>query len=755
MKKRKLSAWRMAATVVFIAVALTLWTRAHRSEPDLSVQADVSQINAVENSLPANLATDSDPSPPLIANRIDAAIPLEQEVEDVEQYNLEQHAAGAAEQQFDSNIQLADYEVRVTGHDPNPFQKTPNIPSAPELIKNDFFTQPDSQPNSSSRIPRNDFVAEPAETSPPSQPDNQFRPITQQPTSNANPSGAFIPAAKKTQIVDLKSTNRLESKIPTDDEVVFQANDFLTDHPTNKNRLSASDGKAIQESSIQKTSASIPEPPAVVEPPIAQGSGPSQSTQGTTSYRLAEQPKLGAHYKDETPLIDRNATQIETLIHDFSPDPVIAEHPYDPYANQNIYQCKQLNANQRPLLELGRPWYQLGQLSPGSSLLGFHNNVNPQFLIFGDYRQAIASNRMGGDTTSQLAFELNTIWNLFVTSTERVVWGVSPFDNGAQNTRWEFDSDRVEFETDFDFDFGYLEGDLGAIVGGFTGQTLPFDGPFAIGLTPILIQNGVWLNDAVEGAFFTIPARNSPKLGISNMDISFGFIWDEINSSAFAGDKNAAKAYLIYSFIEALNGYLEIDYAFLEDRTLIDRSYHNIGLAYSRRFGNFISHSTRVIANAGQEVSAGPQTADGLLLLSENSLITSNPYTVIPYFNMFAGFDTPQTVAGDQRLVNTGILFESDGMTGYPTLDGQANDTFGGALGLNLLAQDFSQQLIMEFAAVFRGDDSTLAGDQYGLGMRYQIPLNNSWIFRTDGMVGFLRGSDDVNGFRMELRKKF
>ena len=492
----------------------------------------------------------------------------------------------------------------------------------------------------------------------------------------------------------------------------------------------------------------------------AQSSGPSQSTQGSTSYRLADQPKLGAHYKEESPLFDRNAAQVETeqaesLLADFSPDPIIQDYPYEAFPNQNIYQGKTLNANQRPLLELGRPWYQLGQLSAGSSILGFHNNVNPQLLVFGDYRQAIASNNFGGDSNSLMAFELNTIWNLFITSTERVVWGVAPFDNGAANTRWGFDNDRFEFETDFDFDFGYLEGDLGAIAGGFQNETLPFDAPFAIGLVPILIQNGVWLNDAVEGMFFTVPARNSRRFNISNMDVSFGFIWDEINSAAFSGDKNAAKAYLIYSFIEALNGYLEIDYAYLEDRTAFKRSYHNIGLAYTRRFGNFVSHSTRVIANAGQEVAAGDQTADGVLLLSENSLITRNPYTVVPYFNMFAGFDMPQTVAGDQKLVNTGILFESDGMTGYPTLDGRANDTYGGALGLNLLAQDFSQQLILEMAAVFRGNSTDLAGDQYGLGLRYQIPLSNSWIFRTDAMVGFFRGDEDASGARIELRKKF
>ena len=157
-----------------------------------------------------------------------------------------------------------------------------------------------------------------------------------------------------------------------------------------------------------------------------------------------------------------------------------------------------------------------------------------------------------------------------------------------------------------------------------------------------------------------------------------------------------------------------------------------------------------MIANAGQDVTSGPQPADGVLLLLENSLITRNPYTVIPYFNFFAGFDTPQSVAGDGELVNTGILFESDGLTGYPTLDARANDTFGGAIGLNLLAQDFSQQLILEIASVFRGDDTDLAGDQYGVGMRYQLPLSNSWIFRTDANYGFFRNDDDDFGFRMD-----
>ena len=79
-------------------------------------------------------------------------------------------------------------------------------------------------------------------------------------------------------------------------------------------------------------------------------------------------------------------------------------------------------------------------------------------------------------------------------------------------------------------------------------------------------------------------------------------------------------------------------------------------------------------------------------------------------------------------------------------------------MGLNLLASDFSQQLVVEAAMLgVMGDDANrnAQGDQYGLGVRYQLPLTNSIIFRSDAMIGFLRGDEDINGVRMELRKKF
>ena len=521
-------------------------------------------------------------------------------------------------------------------------------------------------------------------------------------------------------------------------------------------------------------------PPRIDSPPIAQEEGPkarnaafsspgqspptdSDNRQvGSTEFTLATQPQLGAHHIQHTIQKDDRATAIPPTLSDFSPDPMPPSEWYSAEKQIDIYEGKKLNANQRPLLELGKPWYQLGELAPSVNFLGSHNPVSPQFIIYGDYRMAYASHRSAGGTTSQAAFELNLNLDLRLTGTERLTAFVAPLDTGAKNTRWQFDDDKFVFEFEPEVQFGMFEGDLGALVGGWTGQTLPFDLPFAVGVMPLLIQNGVWMDDAILGIAATLPARHNNRLGISNMDITFFAGYDDINSSAFQGDDAAAKMYGIFSFIEAYGGYLEIDYAYLEDRTLRDRSYHNIGVAFSRRFGRYVSNSVRLIVNAGQSTAGGPNTADGALLLIENSLITTRPSNFVPYLNFFAGFGRPQSAARAGNaggvLRNTGILFETDGMTGFPTLDASGNDTTGAALGLNILTDGFTQQLVLEAAFLqTMGTDvnRNASDDQYGLGVRYQIPLSNSWILRTDGMYGSLAGQDDIHGLRMELRHKF
>jgi hypothetical protein len=47
------------------------------------------------------------------------------------------------------------------------------------------------------------------------------------------------------------------------------------------------------------------------------------------------------------------------------------------------------------------------------------------------------------------------------------------------------------------------------------------------------------------------------------------------------------------------------------------------------------------------------------------------------------------------------------------------------------------------------------SGNQYALGIRYQLPISQAWIVRTDAIYGWLENVDDISGVRLESRRKF
>jgi len=450
---------------------------------------------------------------------------------------------------------------------------------------------------------------------------------------------------------------------------------------------------------------------------------------------------------------------------DFTPGPIYDENAWDPYSELDVYGGKRLNKIQRPALEWGLPLYLNGPIPRSGTALGLTNLTQPKFYVYGDFRTAVAQNKNVGNEKTIWASRLNLEIDFWLTATERfhMFWG--PLDQRNQFTNVTIDGGDVVYNDFFDgwdqrTDTMYFEGDVGAILGGLRGDYSPFDMPFAVGLIPLLFQNGIWIEDAFVGAEVTIPARNNPVLDWSNFDTTFFVGFDEItNNRAFNGDNRAANLVGFTSFIESRGGYLEVGYAFVDDGENLGRSFHSVGASYTRRYLNLVSNSVRVLVNTGQGGPRDQRSADGVLLLMENSFLTRNPYNVIPYVNFFAGYGTPRPAARLQGpLKNTGINFESDLLTGFPILDDTGNNTYGAAIGVDLFGQSFEQQLILELATVQVFDAPTsrvAAGDQYAVGARYQKPLNNSLIFRADVMHGWLENSNDIFGGRVELRKKF
>jgi hypothetical protein len=353
-------------------------------------------------------------------------------------------------------------------------------------------------------------------------------------------------------------------------------------------------------------------------------------------------------------------------------------------------------------------------------LLGVENPIGFHFMSFGDFRIAAASNDNGkaapnGKTTqSSVAARLNLDMDMQFTATERIHLFTRPIDKNGVFTSYQIDGgvkDKFIHHFDFDIDTLFFEGDVGAIRQGISGHTNSMDLPFAVGRVPIVTQNGVWIEDAFDGAAFSITAKNSPTLDISNMDFTFFAGVNKVTTAADPGDK--AKVFGMAGFADLRKGYLEYGYGYL-DADVDGHSYHNLTVAFSKRYHDHVANSVRLIGNFGQKGVGGVKTADGVLLLVENSLVptrhfawsTVNPLNFVPYFNVFAGFKNPQSLArgGDSGgvLRNTGITFESDGVTGYPTLDATAHDSYGGALGVEYLFTDLNHQIVVETATVDR-----------------------------------------------------
>ncbi len=446
----------------------------------------------------------------------------------------------------------------------------------------------------------------------------------------------------------------------------------------------------------------------------------------------------------------------------FRPGPQY-EAKYDPKPTTDIYGAKVDVEPPRPLLELGRQQYTSGSYDESSTLFGALNPLLPGLSIYGDWRTAVAYNGNNGKDIAQIATRLNLDVDFKITATERIHAFFTPLQRNNIFTRYEFGggdgNDKFNGEFDARPQTLFFEGDLGAIYSGLSGTPAGFDLPFTVGLFPLFLQNGVWANDAILGGAFTLPAKNSAKFGLPNFDITFFAAFDEIDNKFILGDKQRkANLFGVTTFVDAFGGYIEAGYGLLEggEGLAEGKTTNFVTASYTRRFANRLSHTTRAFANFGNG-----NEDEGFAIISENSLITSLPSTLIPYANFFIGFGNPQPLVdgnGAGLLKNVGINFETDALTGYPKLNDTGSNAFGGAIGLQYLF-NLDQQLLFEVATVQPFGDP-IAGigavnPQYAFGARYQIALSRAWLFRADATYQILESGPDNFGIRAELRRKF
>ncbi len=446
----------------------------------------------------------------------------------------------------------------------------------------------------------------------------------------------------------------------------------------------------------------------------------------------------------------------------FRPDPQYAAD-YEAQFQADIYGAKYAVDPPRPPIEFGREQYTSGEYDESSTLLGVKNPLLPGLAVYGDWRTAVAYNNNNGKDIAQVATRLNLDVDFKISGTERIHAFFTPLQKNNEFTRYEFggggSNDKFNDELDANPQTLFFEGDFGSLYSGFSGQEASFDLPFTVGLFPLFLQNGIWANDAILGGAVSLPAKNSAALGLANFDITFFAAFDNVNNNGIIGvnEDSDANIYGVTAFIDAFSGYIETGYGLIQGRDERDGLLVNfLTASYTRRYMNTVSNSTRVFANFGEDPEGN---ADGLAIISENSLVTSLPSTLLPYANFFVGFGNPQPLVDGFNagiLKNVGINFETDALTGYPKLDDSGSDAFGGAIGLQYLF-NLDQQLVFEVALVepFEKDGIGAQDTQYGFGVRYQIPIDRAWLFRADATYQILDGADEDNfGLRFEVRRK-
>jgi len=114
------------------------------------------------------------------------------------------------------------------------------------------------------------------------------------------------------------------------------------------------------------------------------------------------------------------------------------------------------------------------------------------------------------------------------------------------------------------------------------------------------------------------------------------------------------------------------------------------------------------------------------------------------------GFKSPQSLAGARCggvLRNTGITFESDGMTAYRrSTPKRTTPTRCAGAGVPF---DLARQIVGKGPVVQRRGDNTL-GNQTGIECAISSQSART-DHRFDAMKGFLQGQKDIYGVRAEL----
>ncbi len=409
-------------------------------------------------------------------------------------------------------------------------------------------------------------------------------------------------------------------------------------------------------------------------------------------------------------------------------------------------------ARPRPILELGEPFLETGTLSPGFQL-PTGAVWQPNLLIFGSFRSGLQSHpgRDGDTRTDEWANRLDLFANLQLSGSERLVIGSRNLDDGSEFSGYVFDSDLPGVEDggvdsfDAELESFFFEGDFGEIFPNLSRDDFrATDIGFALGRQPLFFQEGMLINDSLDGIGLTRNSLQPTKT--SNLRLTLFWGWNQITGQR-GGEADQLVALL--TSIDARRATIDMDIAHvLEEDGRDDLTVAGVSSVFRRGFTNY---SLRLLGSFSDDDSR-----DGLMAFCEYSLTPRRTYDLF-YANAFAAFDNFTAAAigpGSGPLGRVGINFAGVGLGNFGApLSGGTSDVAGGALGYQMFFHHNRRQLVLELAT--RQGLEEAIGDAYAVTARYQLAMGRRVVWIFDAFVNDLEVNEDAAaGGRVELLVK-
>ena len=416
----------------------------------------------------------------------------------------------------------------------------------------------------------------------------------------------------------------------------------------------------------------------------------------------------------------------------------------------------------KPLIELGEPFLGTGTLRPGFRL-PTGAVWQPSLLLFGTYRTAIQSfepDSTPGARITEWTNRLDLFFNLQLSGSERLVVGVRALDEDGQFSGYFFEHPDDTLEGDFqdafssDLEALYFEGDFGEIFPNLDrddfGST---DVGFSVGRQPMLFQEGMLINDTLDGIGFT---RNTllPR-NTSNFRTTLFYAWDNINVNN--AERRSANLWALLTSTDFRLSTVDVDVAYVQNHDG-DGDLLAGGISAIQRLGKTNS-AFRLLGSA----ATGDETAhstDGVLLFSELSWTPHYSHDLI-YLTTFLAVDEYSPAArgvgpaSSGPLGRAGINFAAVGIGSFGApLSGRAREVAGGAIGYQKFFDHTRKQFLIEAGA--RVGTASDVEDAFAATARYQAAIGKHMVVVVDGFVGYREASEATPyGGRLELVVKF